>query len=168
MGEPDRRPSAEAPHPAPQPTYPSNVPDPVGSSTSHGAPGTEYFFFRLSINSTRGWWASGLGRDTLFTTVETCSANQLQNERIFSENESCKMRGNLFNPKTTLIHDVFLLPNKKIYSDTIYSSFLKECALTRREIGSISFSWHPHWPWPVGGKKTTTAWWLLISEDEKK
>ena len=33
---------------------------------------------------------------------------------------------------------------KKIYSDTIYSSFLKEFALTRREIGSISFSWHPH------------------------
>ena len=51
MGEPDRRPSAEAPHPAPQPTYPSNVPDPVGSSTSHGAPGIEYFF--LSCQSTR-------------------------------------------------------------------------------------------------------------------
>ena len=82
-------------------------------------------FFRLSINSTRGWWASGLGRDTLFTTVETCSANQLQNERIFSENESCKMRGNLFNPKTTLIHDVFLLPNKKYILTQFIVHFLK-------------------------------------------
>ena len=54
IGEPERRPSADAPHDAPQPTYPSKVPDPVGSNTSHGAPGTEYFFFRPSINSTNG------------------------------------------------------------------------------------------------------------------
>ena len=53
-GEPERRPSADAPHPAPHPTYPSNVPDPVGSRTSNGAPGTEYFFFKPLMRSFSG------------------------------------------------------------------------------------------------------------------
>ena len=77
IGEPERRPSADAAHPAPQPTYPSNVPDPVGSITSHGAPGTEYFFFKLSISPFSGC-PSGASWATFFVTVETSSANQLQ------------------------------------------------------------------------------------------
>ena len=79
-GEPERRPSADAPHPAPQPTYPSNVPDPVGSKTSHGAPGTEYFFFKPSMTPFSGW-PSGASRATFFVTVATCSANQLREWR---------------------------------------------------------------------------------------
>ena len=77
IGDPERRPSAEAAHPPPQPTYPSNVPDPVGSITSHGAPGTEYFFFKPSIHPLSGC-PSGASRATFLVTVETSSANQLQ------------------------------------------------------------------------------------------
>ena len=54
IGAPERRPSAEAPQPPPAGTYPPNDPAPIGSSMSHGAPGTEYFFFSPSINSTSG------------------------------------------------------------------------------------------------------------------
>lgn len=80
IGDPERRPSAEAAHPPPQPTYPSNVPDPVGSSTSHGASGTEYFFFKPSISPFSGC-PSGASRATFLVTVETCSANQLRRRR---------------------------------------------------------------------------------------
>jgi len=77
IGEHARRPSADAAHPPPQPTYPSNVPDPVGRSTSHGAPGTEYFFFNPSISPFSGC-PSGASRATFLVTVETSSANQLK------------------------------------------------------------------------------------------
>ena len=70
IGEPERRPSADAAHPAPKPTYPSNVPDPVGSITSHGAPETEYFFFKPSISPFSGC-PSGASRATVLVTVET-------------------------------------------------------------------------------------------------
>lgn len=53
-GVPVRLPSADAPQLPPQPTYPSKVPDPVGKNTSHGAPGTEYFFFNPLMRSFRG------------------------------------------------------------------------------------------------------------------
>ena len=89
MGEPDRRPSAEAPHPAPQPTYPSNVPDPVGSSTSHGAPGTEYFF--LGCQSTR------LGVDELPDWGGTLYSQLLRLVLL----TSYKMRG--FSQKTIVV-----------------------------------------------------------------
>ena len=80
IGEHARRPSADAAHPPPQPTYPSNVPDPVGSITSHGAPGTEYFFFKPSIRLFSGC-PSGTSRATFLVTAETSSANQLQERR---------------------------------------------------------------------------------------
>ena len=85
IGDPERRPSADAAQPAPQPTYPSNVPDPVGSMTSHGAPGTEYFFFKPSISPFSGC-PSGASRATLLVTVETCSANQLRARYIVNKN----------------------------------------------------------------------------------
>lgn len=77
---PARRPSAEAAQPPPHPTYPSNVPEPVGRKTSHGAPGTEYFFFKPSMTPFSGC-PSGASRATFLVTVDTCSANQLQEGR---------------------------------------------------------------------------------------
>jgi len=47
MGDPARRPSAEAAQLSPHPTYPSNVPEPGGNKMSHGAPGIEFFCFNL-------------------------------------------------------------------------------------------------------------------------
>ena len=85
IGEHARRPSADAAHPPPQPTYPSNVPDPVGSITSHGASGSEYFFFKLSISPFRGC-PSGASRATFLVTVEASSANQLQYRGVQRKN----------------------------------------------------------------------------------
>lgn len=76
IGVPARLPSADAAHDCPHPTYPSNVPEPVGNNTSHGASGTEYFFFKPSMSPLSGCPA-GASRATFLVTFVTCSANQL-------------------------------------------------------------------------------------------
>ena len=113
IGDPERLPSAEAAQLNPHPTYPSNVPDPEGSSTSHGVQGIEFFFFKLLMRSFSGC-PSGVSRDTSLITEVICSANQLP-----ESNKGIKMYfflALLYYFNFTLDLYVFLLNGKPLLS----------------------------------------------------